>query len=171
MYKRIDGDTVHELKEGDSDIIRYLLDECETFYPEQYEALSEAYKSSMGNPRYYDFLRARRIVNCCFGENDRQPDIDEFGHYHFEHVKCPLVAECKYHKIICAPAFQSGLSRREMEVMELLFRGKSPGEVADKLFISIHTVNNHRKNALRRLSLHSMEEFINYAHQNKLFVK
>lgn len=115
------------------------------------------------------FLRARRIVNCCFGENDRQADIDEFGNYNFEMVKCPRMAECKYFKIICQPKFDSSLSERELEVMKLYFNHVPTDQIAEKLFLSIHTVKNHRKNSLRKLKLHSLEEFQDFAHKNQLF--
>jgi DNA-binding CsgD family transcriptional regulator len=112
---------------------------------------------------------ARRIVNCCFGENDRQPDVDEFGAYHFEMVTCPRVAECKYYKVICSPRYESTLSPREMEVMEMYYRHVPTETIAERLYISIHTVNNHRRNALQRLRLHSIEEFIGYACRNGLY--
>ena len=139
------------------------------FYPEQYEALNKEYEKSTFNKPLFDFLRARRIVNCCFGEFDREMDIDQDGYCHFEIIKCPLQAECKYFKIICSPKFNSSLSEREKDVMKMYFENHKTEDIADELFISIHTVNNHLKNALHKLKLHSMEEFIGYAHKNKMF--
>jgi len=91
------------------------------------------------------------------------------GNHHFEMVKCPLMAECPYYRIICQPRYESNLSEREKEVMKLYYQHVSTDEIARRLFLSIHTVNNHRRNALQRLGLHSLEEFIGYAHKNKLF--
>lgn len=169
MY-RIVGDTVvREFTQKDTELIKELLDRSETFYPEQSEALKKEYAKSSTNKMYYDFLRARRIINCCFGENDRQPDIDENGNVHFEMVKCPRIAECKYFKIICQPKFDSSLTERELEVMKAYFNHVTTERIAEKLFISIHTVNNHRRNSLQKLGLHSLEAFIDYAHKNNLF--
>lgn len=168
MYRINDG-SIKQLTEKDRDLINDLLDRSESFYPEQFKALSEEYKRSSVNKPYYDFLRARRIVNCCFGEHDCKQDIDQYGNYNFEMVKCPLVAECKYHKIICQPKFDSRLTDAELRVMKLVFELKPADEIAEILFLSIHTVNNHRRNALQRLKLNSIEQFITYAHNNELF--
>lgn len=169
MYRIVGEPVVKELTPKDTDAIQELLENSKTFYPEQFAALNEEYAKSSLNKRHFDFLRARRIVNCCFGENDRQADIDEFGNYNFEMVKCPRMAECKYFKIICQPKFDSSLSERELEVMKLYFNHVPTDKIAEKLFLSIHTVKNHRKNALRKLKLHSLEEFQDYAHKNKIF--
>ena len=168
LYRFIGDGTCRELKESDTEIIKLILDNSKEFYPEQYAALEKEYARSSNNKLYYDFLRARRIINCCFGENDSKVDFDR-GNFNFELVKCPLMAECKYYKIICQPRFNTKLSDRESEVMKLYYNNVSTEEIAEKLYISIHTVNNHRKNSLRKLNLRSMEEFIGYAYKNKLY--
>jgi DNA-binding CsgD family transcriptional regulator len=169
MVKEVGEQTVKQMGVKDTELIASILQRSETFYPEQYEAVCKEYSKSSANVPYYNFLRARRIINCCFGENDRQPDIDEFGNYHFEPVKCPRIAECKYFRIICQPKFNSSLSDREKEVMKLYFEHVKTEDIADRLFLSIHTVNNHRRNSLQKLQLHSLEEFQDYAHKNQLF--
>jgi DNA-binding NarL/FixJ family response regulator len=55
------------------------------------------------------------------------------------------------------------LTRREKEVMCLLADGLSTTEVAEKLFISRKTVENHRSNILSKLDLHSTVELVRYA--------
>lgn len=169
MYRNVGDSVIKQMKPEDTERISELLSDSETFYPEQYEALNKEYGRSSLNKKYFDFLRARRIVNCCYGENDSQPDIDEFGQRHFERVKCPRITECKNYRIICLPKFNSNLSERETEVMKLYFHHVSTEDIAERLFLSIHTVNNHRKNSLAKLRLHSLEEFIGYAHVNNLF--
>jgi len=169
MYRRVGESVVNQFTLKDTDIAAELLERSETFYPEQAEALKKEYAKSSANKPYYDFLRARRIINCCFGENDRQPDVDQFGNYNFEMVKCPLIAECKYFKIICQPKFDSTLSARELEVMKKYYENCKTETIAEDLFLSIHTVKNHRRNALQKLGLHSLIEFKDYAHNNKLF--
>ena len=42
------------------------------------------------------------------------------------------------------------LTRREKEVLKLLFEGMTTLDIADKLFISSHTVDSHRKNLLSK---------------------
>lgn len=55
------------------------------------------------------------------------------------------------------------LTAREQEVMVLLAEGLSTSHVADKLFISPKTVENHRSNIMRKLEVHSIVELTRYA--------
>ena len=55
------------------------------------------------------------------------------------------------------------LTRREQEIMVLLAQGLSNKQIAQKLFISPKTVENHRANILRKLDLHSTLELVRYA--------
>ena len=41
-------------------------------------------------------------------------------------------------------------STREMEIIKMIESGMSSKQIADKLFISVHTVNTHRRNILQR---------------------
>ncbi len=55
------------------------------------------------------------------------------------------------------------LTPREQEVMRLLAEGLSSKKVAEKLFISPKTVENHRSNIMNKLGLHNTIELIRYA--------
>lgn len=55
------------------------------------------------------------------------------------------------------------LSPREQEVMVLLSEGLTAKQIAEKLFISPKTVENHRTNILRKLDLSSTLELVRYA--------
>lgn len=55
------------------------------------------------------------------------------------------------------------LTSREQEIMVLLAEGLSTKQIAEKLFISPKTVENHRSNILRKLNLHSTIELVRYA--------
>jgi DNA-binding NarL/FixJ family response regulator len=48
------------------------------------------------------------------------------------------------------------LTGREMQVLQLILKEKSNTVIADELFISIHTVNSHRKNIFRKLGVKSI---------------
>ncbi len=52
------------------------------------------------------------------------------------------------------------LTGRQREVAELLLAGMREAEIADALYISQHTVRNHKKAAFRRLDVHSMTELL-----------
>lgn len=58
------------------------------------------------------------------------------------------------------------LSEREIDVLRLLLDGYSNKEVADKLFISTHTVISHRKNISAKTSIKSLAGLTIYAIQN-----
>ncbi len=60
------------------------------------------------------------------------------------------------------------LSKRESEVLRLLALGLTNQEIADKLFLSIHTVMTHRKKITRKLSIKTVSGLTVYALMNKL---
>jgi DNA-binding NarL/FixJ family response regulator len=55
------------------------------------------------------------------------------------------------------------LTPREQEVMRLLAQGVPTREVAERLFISPKTVENHRANIMAKLGVHSTIELVRYA--------
>jgi len=63
---------------------------------------------------------------------------------------------------------KEALSERERDVLIQLVNGLSNKEIADRLFISIHTVMTHRKNITRKLNIHSTAGLTIYAIVNKL---
>jgi DNA-binding CsgD family transcriptional regulator len=52
------------------------------------------------------------------------------------------------------------LSRREQEVLRWLAQGARTSQIADKLFVSQHTVEWHRKNILKKLGAKSSSEAV-----------
>ncbi|NCC09829.1 MAG: LuxR family transcriptional regulator [Bacteroidia bacterium] len=52
------------------------------------------------------------------------------------------------------------LSKREKEILKLISKGEMSKEIADKLSISVHTVNRHRQNILEKLHVGSSIEAI-----------
>ena len=63
---------------------------------------------------------------------------------------------------------QDALSQREKEIVVCIVRGMTNKEIAEKLFISVHTVMTHRKNITRKLQIHSAAGLTIYAIVNKL---
>jgi DNA-binding CsgD family transcriptional regulator len=55
------------------------------------------------------------------------------------------------------------LSRREREILKLVQEGMPSKEIAEKLYISIHTVNTHRQRILEKLEVSNSHEAIQYA--------
>jgi two-component system response regulator NreC len=55
------------------------------------------------------------------------------------------------------------LTEREREILQLIAEGSSNKEVAGRLYLSVHTVETHRKNILEKLNLHGPADLILYA--------
>jgi DNA-binding NarL/FixJ family response regulator len=55
------------------------------------------------------------------------------------------------------------LTPREQEILILLVEGMTNQQIADRLFISIKTVKNHRANIMQKLDIHSVHELIRFA--------
>jgi DNA-binding NarL/FixJ family response regulator len=55
------------------------------------------------------------------------------------------------------------LTNREKEILSLIAGGKSNKEIADLLFISVHTVERHRANLMEKLNLKKTADLVKYA--------
>lgn len=55
------------------------------------------------------------------------------------------------------------LSNREREVLTLIARGYSNKEIGEKLFISVKTVETHRRNLMTKLEMRTRPELVNLA--------
>lgn len=60
------------------------------------------------------------------------------------------------------------LSLREKEIVICVVKGMTNKEMAEKLFLSIHTVITHRRNISKKLQIHSAAGLTIYAIVNKL---
>lgn len=163
---------VWELKESgrqSRDFITVILEYMRTFYVSAFEALCEYYSVKEPNKLNYEFWIVSRFFRCNAGAYDKLTiDIDSRGFLNFEEVQCPLRGECKLENICCKPQFTTQLSFREMEVLRLIVDHYDTFEIADKLFLSPHTVNNHRRNIQLKTNTHSIAELVDYWHKHGL---
>lgn len=60
------------------------------------------------------------------------------------------------------------LTGREIDIVRLLANGKSNKEIATELFISVRTVETHRRTIHRKLGINSLAELVRYAIRNHL---
>ena len=60
------------------------------------------------------------------------------------------------------------LTAREREITQLLAEGRSSKEAASLLNLSTKTIETHRSNIMRKLSLHSIRDLVVYAIKNKI---
>ena len=71
-------------------------------------------------------------------------------------------------KVVSLERYSNGktamvLSERELEVLQLVSFGLSSKSIADKLFLSAHTITNHRKNMLARSRCGNLAELVRVA--------
>jgi DNA-binding NarL/FixJ family response regulator len=74
----------------------------------------------------------------------------------------------EYRRLSDAPAATAGddaprLTERETEVLRLVAKGLSYKQIAERLFLSHRTVQNHVQNTLRKLQLHNRVQLVRYA--------
>lgn len=60
------------------------------------------------------------------------------------------------------------LTKRELEIIDLLCKGHSNKQIASMLFISISTVDNHRTSIMRKLDVHNIVELTRFCLQHNL---
>jgi DNA-binding NarL/FixJ family response regulator len=95
------------------------------------------------------------------------------GEKYFNEAITNLVFEDFYNREVAARQTKqhlqlTDLSKREMEVLQLIASGQSDKEVADQLFISAKTVNTHKMHILDKLGLKNTAELVRYAIKNEL---
>jgi DNA-binding NarL/FixJ family response regulator len=60
------------------------------------------------------------------------------------------------------------LTDREREIFQLVVEGKTNAQIADMLFISPKTVDNHRTRMMEKLGVHGTAELVRFAAKHKL---
>jgi len=66
----------------------------------------------------------------------------------------------EYADFNCEPVH---LSEREQEIITLIAEGLKNSEIAERLFLSTHTVNTHRKNIMHKLGVKNTAAIVVYA--------
>lgn len=65
----------------------------------------------------------------------------------------------------CEPVL---ISKRESEIITLIAEGNTNAQIADKLFLSSHTINTHRKNIMSKLGVKNTAGIVMYAVKTNL---
>lgn len=60
------------------------------------------------------------------------------------------------------------LTKREVEIMSLIGKGKNTEDISEQLFLSLHTVRTHKKNIMKKLGMNTTAELVHYAMENHL---
>ncbi len=91
--------------------------------------------------------------------------VSKDSRFYCNRVLDTLMDQEEEKEINCDPTV---LSQREFEVLKLITKGYKTSEIADELYVSVHTINSHRKNILKKLNLKSPTELIVYAMETGL---
>jgi DNA-binding NarL/FixJ family response regulator len=95
---------------------------------ESSEKMIEAIRTVLGGERFLSPEISRRLISQALGSSDRK--------------KTPI----------------EQLTDREQEVFRMIGEGLSTGIIANRLFLSTHTIDTHRENIKRKLTLNSAAE-------------
>jgi DNA-binding NarL/FixJ family response regulator len=95
---------------------------------ESSEKMIEAIRTVLGGERFLSPEISRRLISQALGSSDRK--------------KTPI----------------EQLTDRELEVFRMIGEGLSTGIIANRLFLSTHTIDTHRENIKRKLTLNSAAE-------------
>lgn len=60
------------------------------------------------------------------------------------------------------------LSEREVEIIRLIVNGMTSAEIAERLYLSEHTVKTHRKNIFKKLKINSISQLTSFAINQQL---
>ena len=60
----------------------------------------------------------------------------------------------------------AGITSREQEILKLIAAGLTSQEIADKLYISVRTVETHRANLMQKLKLKNTAALVRYAFEH-----
>ena len=84
-------------------------------------------------------------------------------YFNKEVMKSILTQEPSHHEDMHAMEKLSQLTKREIEIIKLIAQEHSSAEIAQKLFISVGTVETHRHNIMRKLDVKNVIGMIKFA--------
>lgn len=129
------------------------------------------------------------VIICHYEGSDA--DVNKLNSVLFDIIVCErdLLAHCEVENVLFVPAVKqleermatsqengndksSGgfedLTEREREIIACVAKGLSNKEIADRLFLSVHTVTTHRRNIAAKLDIHSSSGLTIFAIINHL---
>lgn len=172
------ADTLKQLKELETDVLLLDISMPEMDGIEVVERLKEAGNTVKilvltmhNNPQFTKQLIELGVLGCLMKNAGKQEmlkaikSVDEGERYYGAEITNTLFNSIDKSK----KAAQKGeLTKRELEVLKLIANEFTTQQVADKLFISTHTVETHRKNLLSKLGLKNVAGLARFAAINGL---
>jgi DNA-binding NarL/FixJ family response regulator len=106
------------------------------------------------------------LKDCVYGDLIRAIRTVQAGQVYLSPSIAGIVVEELVHPRIRGYASrlnQKPLSPREREVLQLLAEGHSTQDIAKRLYLSVKTIETHRRKIMEKLGLHSIAQLIKYA--------
>jgi DNA-binding NarL/FixJ family response regulator len=100
------------------------------------------------------------------GYVNKEDSIDELNHAIMSVYKDKIYLPANYHYLLKkyhSSNTSAELSKREIEILVLIVDGKKTSDIAEALFISVNTVETHRKNIFQKLNVTNIAELIKEA--------
>lgn len=94
--------------------------------------------------------------------------VMENGYYFNDHVSKVMVRGLMKNQKIKPGFADAGLSEREIEVVKLICKEYTNKEIAEKLYISVRTVDGHREKILQKTKAKNAVGIVMYAIKNNL---
>lgn len=172
------ADTLEQLKEQEVDVL--LLDinmpemdgiEVAQHLKEQGHPVKVLILTMHNNPQFTKQLIQIGVLGCLMKNAGKQEMIraikavNQGIRYYGEEVTNTLFDSLDKSQ---KASQKAELTKREIEVLRLIAHGHTTQEIGDKLFISTHTVETHRKNLLSKLGLKNSAGLARFAAKNGL---
>jgi len=94
--------------------------------------------------------------------------INDGGEYYNNKISKIFLKKYIHQKKAGQGGQNPSLTLREIEIVKLVSEGLKNHEIAEKLFISVRTVDAHKNNIMRKLKLNSTIEIVKYAIRNNI---
>lgn len=148
------------LTEKEKDLVNSIYMNIARIYPEAFKMLNNKYSKYRENFQEFRWKIVTRFIKCNFGKFDQEKWDIENNTWNIERVDCPLRGECELEGIVCLPKIKNSLSSREIQIVELLAKGKSAKEIAESLHITFNTANTFVHHISLKLHLNSSKRII-----------
>lgn len=92
-------------------------------------------------------------------------------HYFSDSATQSVMMELVRNKGKSSAGTDAQITKRELEILGLIIKEHTNQEIAEKLFISVRTVDAHRRNLLQKTGARNTAGLVRYALENGLFEK
>ncbi len=79
-----------------------------------------------------------------------------------------MIATREITEVIDFNQYDKLFTPRELEVLNFLCQGLTTREIAQKIYLSTHTIESHKKNMIQKLGCRNLVQLIVYAVKNDL---